>query len=295
MRRAAACVIIPPEVGHGRGIPRASARWARRSRNGSKATMCGCTCLIPTRWRWRRSCCAAQSMKQSAAAVAHAAPIVFACLPTGAVSERWRRRWRARPRCVSTSRCPPSAAPPWPHRTVAGGARHRAGGLPDQRWTERCARRHAVGDCGRPARGAGRDPPAARAHRQERVRGGRAAWPGAVDEAGEQPDQRRQHGDGVRGAGAGCEGRAGSRLDGERDQRLHRPQQRDSRQGAESGAARHVRLRREGLHDGEGHRARVAGGGGARCADVGARNSRTVVAVRGDARVGRGGHHRAIG
>ena len=32
------------------------------------------------------------------------------------------------------------------HRAVAGSARHRAGGLPDQRRAEGCARRHAVGD-----------------------------------------------------------------------------------------------------------------------------------------------------
>ncbi len=48
--------------------------------------MCGCTCSIPTRSRWRR--CARGAVDQpSAAAVAEAAPIVFACLPSGPVSE----------------------------------------------------------------------------------------------------------------------------------------------------------------------------------------------------------------
>ena len=257
MRRAAACVIIPPEVGHGRGIPRPRPD-GRRDRRTARRRRCAAARVRSQPGGGgavraaRRSRCGIRRGSGARSADRVRLPARRRGQRAGGGGGRRLARAAHLRRDVHHRQRRDGA-----HRTIAGSARHHAGGLPDQRWTERRARRNAVGDCRRPARGAGRHPAAARAHRQERVRGGRASWPGTVDEAGEQPDQRRQHGDGVRGAGAGCERRAGSRVDGEGNQRLHRPQQCDSRQGAESGAAWHVRLRREGLHDGEGHRARV--------------------------------------
>ena len=196
MRRAAACVIIPPEVGHGRGIPRPRPDGCR-DRGAAGRRRCA-TARVRSQPGGGGAVRAARRGRCGVRRGSGARSADRVRLPADRRGQRagggGGRRAR-RPLRIYVEMSTIGSADDGAHRAVAGGARHHAGGLPDQRRTEGCARRHAVGDRGGPARGAGRDPAAARAHRQERVRGGRASWPGAVDEAGEQSDQRRQHGD----------------------------------------------------------------------------------------------------
>ena len=179
----------------------------------------------------------------SATRVADAARIVFACLPSGAISEAVARDVAAGSAVrlyveMSTIGGPAQAKV----QKIVEARGITLVGLPDQRWAEGRSGWHFDRDCRGSAGGSGGVAAVAGEHREDGFRGGGQARTGAVDEAGEQSDQRGEHGDGVRGACAGGQGRAGSGPDGGGAECLDRAEQRDTDEGAEGGAAGDVRL-----------------------------------------------------
>ena len=216
----------------------------------------------------------------SAAAVARAAPIVFACLPTAAVSEQVAAEVAA----SRTLRIYVEMS------TIGSAAMARIA-------QSLAVRGITLVDC--PISGG---PKGARAGTLSVIAAGpRAALDEIrpllarigrnVFEVGERPGQAQlmklvnnlisaaNMAAAFEALVLGAKGGLDPGLDGGCDQRVHRPQQRHARQGAEGRAARDLRLRREGLHDGEGYCAGTEGGRGAGRADVGARNGRAAMAV----------------